>query len=136
LLRKNCADLQGFNSLQCGIWSESCVLHVRSESAGSAWGLQFEPVPGASDGVAGHSVATLIDLLPGKYCDLLKLDIEGAETEVFSEGSLDWISRAAVILVETHGELARNVVTRVAEARGFHIAPVGDKIMLWRKAIA
>jgi Methyltransferase FkbM domain len=45
-------------------------------------------------------VAILVDMLPDRYCDLLKFDIEGAEVDVFSEGNLDWIDRVAVILVE------------------------------------
>jgi Methyltransferase FkbM domain len=90
----------------------------------------------APDGVAGHTVAILVDMLPDRYCDLLKFDIEGAEVDVFSEGNLDWIDRVAVILVEPDGGLARNFVTRVAEARGFRVAPAGDKIILWREAVA
>ena len=135
VLERNCVDLKGFDRLQCGIWGSACSLRVRGGSARSAWGLQFEPVPaGSSDGIAAEPMATLVDRLPGKHCDLLKLDIEGAETDVFSQEDLHWISRVSVILIETHGKLARDTVTKVAEAWGFQIRPVGEKIMLWRQA--
>jgi FkbM family methyltransferase len=137
MLRKNCAELNAFDSLQCGIWGSACTLCVRPESTDSAWGLQFEPVsPGTAGGIAGRTMRTLLSLLPGQHSDLLKLEIEGAELDVFSDEHLDWIDRVAVILIEPHGEAARDVVTSVAAAREFQIDPVGEKLMMWRKAAA
>jgi FkbM family methyltransferase len=134
MLERNCASLKDVDRLQCGIWGSACSLRVSEGSDHSAWGLQFEPVPaGTSGGIAALPMAALIDRLPGGHCDLLKLDIEGAETDVFSQGDLDWIGRVSVILIETHGDLARETVMNVAHAWGFEIAPVGEKIMLWRE---
>jgi hypothetical protein len=45
LLQKNYADLKGFDSLQCGILGSACSLQVRSEQAGSAWGLSIRAPP-------------------------------------------------------------------------------------------
>ncbi len=36
------------------------------------------------------------------YVDILKIDIEGAELEIFSEGSEEWLSKIGLIIVETH----------------------------------
>jgi FkbM family methyltransferase len=135
MLRKNCADMKDFDSLQCGIWGSTCSLGLRNGSELSAWGLQFGPLPpGASDGIAGQTVSTLVNLLPGRYCDLLKLDIEGAEIDVFQRENLGWIDQVGVILVEPHGDLAHNLIAEVAEAGRFRITPVGEKLMLWRPA--
>ena len=34
--------------------------------------------------------------------DLLKLDIEGAEREIFGTGDLDWMNRTRAIIIELH----------------------------------
>lgn len=133
VLEKNCGNRKDIHRLQCGIWGSACSLRVRSDSPRTAWGLQFEPVPaGSSDGIAAYPMSTLIDRLPGQHCDLLKLDIEGAEADVFLQEPLDWIDRVSVILIETHGKAARDALTRVVNDRGFHVRPVGEKSMLWR----
>jgi hypothetical protein len=84
--------------------------------------------------VASDTVPALIDLLPGKHCDLLKLDIEGAELGVFTMPDLSWIERVSVILIETHGAEARNAVNFAASLFGMKIEQVGEKVMLSRSA--
>ena len=42
--------------------------------------------------------------------DLFKCDIEGAEIEVFSNGSLAWLRRTACVLIELHNAEAARVV--------------------------
>jgi FkbM family methyltransferase len=134
ILEKNCQGLSKVALVMCGIWGSQCSLGARLDSTKSAWGLQFEPVPdGTTGSIRARTVSSLIDLLPEKHCDLLKLDIEGAESDVFSQADLDWIKRVSVILIETHGREARKIVVAVASTWGFEISPVGEKIMLWRK---
>ena len=42
--------------------------------------------------------------------DLFKCDIEGAEIDVFSKGSLAWLRRTACVLIELHNSEAERVV--------------------------
>jgi FkbM family methyltransferase len=133
ILRRNLESLPRVDIKQLGIWGFRCHLQVTPETRGSTWGFQFTPVPpNVSGAVRAETIAGLIDLLPGRRCDLLKLDIEGAEKSVFGEEELDWADRVSVILVEAHGDEARQLVRKFATGRGFSISMAGEKMMLVR----
>ncbi len=132
MLKRNCSSLDSVQFIQKGIWGISCRLHVRPESTKEAWALQFEPVIGASEeGIPAESIPMLLAQIPGGHCDLLKLDIEGAETNVFQQNDLSWIDHVSVILIETHGPAANEAVQAAANKFALKSRQVGEKLMLW-----
>jgi FkbM family methyltransferase len=60
--------------------------------------------------VEGISVADLLRDFGWERVDLLKMDIEGAELEVLSRGTEEWLDRVRVLAVEFHFQ--RTVVGR------------------------
>jgi FkbM family methyltransferase len=56
-----------------------------------------------SPAVSGLTINKIIELSGFPTVDLLKVDIEGAERELF-RGNLDWLSRVGVIAIEFHGD--------------------------------
>ena len=132
VLKRNCSSLSSIQFVQKGIWGTSCRLSVRPESTKEAWALQFEPVISESgEGIPAESVPMLLAQFPGGTCDLLKLDIEGAETNVFQQNDLSWIDNVSVILIETHGPAAREAVQAAANKFALKCRQVGEKLMLW-----
>ena len=57
------------------------------------------------------TVPALMQSLGWEHIDLLKIDIEGAEEDVF-RGSPDWLSRVGVIVGEIHGSYDRTSLSR------------------------
>jgi FkbM family methyltransferase len=132
ILERNCSSLSSVELVQKGIWGTSCRLRVRPGSTAEAWALQFEPSVGeGSGGVAAESVPMLLAQIPGGHCDLLKLDIEGAETNVFRQNDLSWIDSVSVILIETHSSAASDAVQAAANKFALKSRQVGEKLMLW-----
>lgn len=87
-------------------WYEDGMLHVHKKSDEGvdlgAWGVQVSKSTHRSDGeVAAFSLPTLIDKLDGDI-DILKVDIEGAELEVFEKNATEWLRRVKLITIETH----------------------------------
>jgi len=86
--------------------------------------------------------------------DLLKLDIEGAEREIFDAGDLDWMNRTHTIMIELHDRFCPGceaAFLNAARRFGFEItqqttgnivaqrtrAPlVGPTITSWRKRLS
>ena len=58
--------------------------------------------------------------------DILKIDIEGAEKEIFESGNLDWLSKIKILVIETHD------ITKPGCARAFFNALHGkfDKLYI------
>ena len=88
--------------LQAALWSENTTIHLIDPGAG-AWGFMTEPAG------EGHTIlAITVDRLMSDHgidhIDILKVDIEGAEKEVFADTSA-WIDRVDSIIVELHERL-------------------------------
>lgn len=92
--------------IRAAVWSECRPLRIVPESrAVGEWGLRVEP---AADGdVDGVTIAELLDRCRARLpIDILKMDIEGAETEVF-RGRHTWLGDTRYIAIELHGPVAR-----------------------------
>lgn len=102
LLLKNTAPYPNIQAVRAALWSESGLIGVVDSGTG-AWGFRTEA---SSEALVTNSVraATLDELLDEygfDHVDLLKMDIEGAEVEVFADTS-EWIDRVNVVVAELH----------------------------------
>jgi len=132
ILKRNCASLSSIELVRKGIWGTTCRLRVRPGSPTENWGWQFEPdTSETAEGIPAESIPMLLARFPKSHCDLLKLDIEGGETNVFQQEDLSWLNRVSVILIETHGQAATEVVQAVSHRFALKSMPVGEKLMLW-----
>ena len=60
--------------------------------------------PGSEGGVEAYDVPALIKAGGGGPVDLLKVDIEGGEREVFGKGAEAWLPSVKNIAIEFHGD--------------------------------
>lgn len=74
---------------------------VRFSDRGKSYERRIEPQGVA---VPALSIVDVIRRSEFERVDLLKVDIEGAEVELFS-GDLSWLNRVDAIMIELHGEL-------------------------------
>lgn len=75
-------------------------------------------------GGEGHEVNVttvqhLLERFPDGQIDILKLDIEGAETELFSGDAAPWLGAVNHIIVETHGPESTSAVLSTLERNGW-----------------
>jgi FkbM family methyltransferase len=52
--------------------------------------------------ISGYTLQQVLDYSGFDRCDLLKVDIEGSETRLFS-GNVDWLQKVGSIAIEFHG---------------------------------
>jgi len=70
-----------------------------------AWGFRVQALkiaPAAEERIPSLTIENLMRRSPNDCIDLLKLDIEGAEIEVFSIGAEKWLEKVKVIVIELH----------------------------------
>ena len=91
--------------IEAAIWSHPCRLVVEHH-AGNEWAVQVRP---ARAGEAGDVDGVDIPSLGLTAIDILKIDIEGAERELFGPGAEGWIPTARTIAVELHGAACAQV---------------------------
>ena len=71
------------------------------------WGFQVSDQPDGDTTLLGHTIPELMRLADFPRIDLLKLDIEGAERELFDYGGAAWLRSVRILIVEFHDEIQK-----------------------------
>ena len=107
LLQANTAAYPGVIALQAALWGTNAELDLIDPGLGT-WGYTTDERDhaGGLPGTTRHTVpAITVDKLMQDFglskIDILKIDIEGAEREVFADTSA-WIDKVDAIIVELH----------------------------------
>jgi hypothetical protein len=87
---------------------------------------------GRGEQLPSYTIQDLIDAGEQQRIDILKLDIEGAETEIFSAANLEWIERVNCLIIEVHGDAAREAVSAAMRNRGYRSESIGEKLVFHR----
>lgn len=89
-------------TIQAAVWPKPA--NLRMVSGMSYWASQVEETSDGDAGiVAAVDISSLLAPFPGQRVDILKVDIEGAEVQLFSEKTEEWINRVDVCAAELHG---------------------------------
>jgi len=131
-LVKNTAQLKNVTPLQKALWKNDGILDVDVNS-NESWSFKVKE---SSIGIKDHSLiveAISIDALIKQFninvIDILKVDIEGAEYELFSENYEFWLPRVKYIMIELHDGYRSGCSTNVMKA----LARFNFSIRLTRK---
>jgi FkbM family methyltransferase len=120
ILRRNVAPYPNVHPLRAGLWSHRAYLKITNPT-GDAWAFQVtETDQSDADRIEALSVADVCATCNVDRIDLLKVDIEGAEYEVFSRNVEPWINRVALLMIELHDHLnpgCSAAVDRATEGR-------------------
>jgi FkbM family methyltransferase len=118
MLKKNTALYANITCIRAALWKNDTTVTIADSGLGH-WG--FQAVEEKDSGQAGScqveaiSVDSLMARFAVGYIDLLRVDIEGAEQEVFENASR-WIDNVGVIAIELHDRL------RAGCSRAFYLA--------------
>jgi FkbM family methyltransferase len=135
MLVENTRPYERIHPVHGAVWSRSESLHIVNPSSGSA-SFRVGPVSGADElAVRGYSIEELLaEAVPAgrkSYLLAVKIDIEGAESEVFS-GECAWMEDLPLLAIETHDWLlpgqgtSRNLYRSIARYR-FDVIPGTEK---------
>lgn len=102
LLKENTVNYQNIKLINSGIWNKNALLKIRDAGRGY-WEAMVEEVASIQEG--SFESVTIGELLKNsgyERIDILKLDIEGSEKEIFSDKYEDWLSKVNIIIMELH----------------------------------
>ncbi len=105
LVERNIAAYPRVQAMRCGVWPRSAELVIENPEAKS-WAFRVRE---AREGESGFPAVGLIDLLeahPARCIDILKLDVEGAEKELFADDKCaNWLARTRMMFIELHDRI-------------------------------
>jgi len=102
LLQRNVRAYPNAVPVNAGLWPRAAQLVVDNPEARS-WAFRArERTDDGANSVPGLSVADVMQRFGATRVDLLKVDIEGGEREVFGPEAEEWLDRVNLIAIELH----------------------------------
>jgi FkbM family methyltransferase len=130
VLEKNLLPYAGrYQVVQAAVWPHKEKLQFQSSSSGfgKEWARSVERASSSSsDLIETVDIPRLIQLSCFERISILKVDIEGAERELFSSGSNAWLDRVDNIVIELHNECCREAFFKVIDPERFDISSCGE----------
>ena len=122
ILCRNTRDLGTVEAVHAAIWSDDTTLSVETTDQAGArladWGFQTKDVPAGPNAqrVEALGMQSLLHRFNLHRVDLLKVDIEGAEHELFGPFAARWLPKVQNVLIETHERFRPGSDRRVTDA--------------------
>jgi FkbM family methyltransferase len=131
LVRKNVSRLERVDVVEAAAWPRPARLALVDPGKGF-WGMRVSE--DAAGEVAAVTIQDLLDRAGADRIDILKIDIEGAEAELFSENTA-WLGRVGVLVLELHDRFVpgcRAALDGAIERSGvrFHELQRGEDVLL------
>jgi FkbM family methyltransferase len=122
--------------LRAALWGNLSRMRVSAPDLVGSWASTVAPIAadGEEEGIDGINLNTLFSRYHLDRVDLLKIDIEGAEYDVFANGDLGWLDKVRCIQVELESPEAEIAFFRAVEGRGFALTRSLDVVIATRQA--
>jgi FkbM family methyltransferase len=135
VLKKNADCYKGIHCINSGIWSKKTNLRVVDKFGGGANALVVEETDG--EGFQAITIQDIVGDFSFPYLDLVKIDIEGSEIEVFKDCD-SWLSKTRILIIELHDHCSpgssRNFIKAMAR-HSFDIHLAGDALFCINKSL-
>ncbi|WP_341891694.1 FkbM family methyltransferase [Variovorax sp. YR752] len=133
LASRNVEGLGNVQLLRAAVWCEDG--EVRYDASADADAFAVGSGGAAQRSVEALTMGTLLDRCGVSRADYVKLDIEGAEKDLFERGELGWLQRVEQISIELHGTLKAPELMALLREHGFQAAKDArhwDTVVAWR----
>ena len=120
VLLKNTASYDNVVAIQAAVWSANGTVDIVDPGLGN-WGFQVGSVAGRESKSVMTCRGMTIDKIMSDhgidFIDILKMDIEGGEKEVFEDAD-KWIGKIGILTVELHDRLKEGCSRSLENATG------------------
>ena len=107
LLQKNVELYENITCLNAAIWCENKNLAVNDQGLGH-WGYMVQETTSKSNElIKAYSIDQLMHEMGLSRIDVLKIDIEGSEKELFEKNYRNWLCKVRAIIIELHDHLRK-----------------------------
>ena len=100
MLRENTMSYPNISVIHAGIWHKAAWLEIENPQD-AEWAFRVRETEAHEGALRSITIDEILEQSGSASIDILKLDIEGAEKEVFSCNP-GWISRVNVLIIELH----------------------------------
>ncbi|MDB5198176.1 MAG: FkbM family methyltransferase [Chitinophagaceae bacterium] len=107
-LNINLRPYNNIHTLNVGIWNKKAILKITDKYNYGKWGMITEEIEKNTIGsISSVTIDEIMQTFKLDKIDILKLDIETAERELFSSGYASWLPMVKVIVIELHDSISK-----------------------------
>jgi FkbM family methyltransferase len=105
LLVRNCSGMANVTLRRAAVWNSDTPLQIENPNA-EKWAFRVTPATRNGSGITALTIPQILAQSNHDTIDILKLDIEGAERDLFRSGCEEWLPRVKIIIIEFHDRFA------------------------------
>jgi len=105
LLRENTLNYKNIELLNAGIWNKNTYLRIRDIGVRKDSFMVEEVNLDEQGSFRAVTIGEILRKSGYDTIDILKLDIEGAEKEVFSANYEEWLNKVNIVIIELHDRM-------------------------------
>lgn len=138
LLEANCIPYEKIFPVKAGVWSHSCHLKVVDTGQGNNAFTVEEVRASTPDTIEAWSIGDIMKKQQWSTIDIVKLDIEGSEKQVFQSNYESWLPKTKVLFVELHDRMVHGCSKALFTAISkydFTCEIAGENLLLVNKAL-
>ena len=138
MIKRNIQYYDNVFVVQAALWNKHTSVSVSDKRGMGKWSLIAEE-SGSNEIKGQQSLTVTIDEIMQQYdlqfIDLLKMDIESAEREVFADNYFNWLPKTKVIIIEMHDWLkpgcAKSFFTAINKTfNAYCYGQVGENVII------
>ena len=137
ILQKNLAPYgERFSAIHAGVWPSDSPLKIANERLGDGleWGVTVRPCrPGEQMDIPGINIGDILARTPYPRISILKIDIEGSESEVFAAHYESWLPQVDNIAIELHSADADRIFKQAIASEHFDLTQSGELTVGYRE---
>ena len=109
LLKMNVANLSDVTTVKGGLWNAKMKMRISDKYNMGKWAMVVDEAPpdDPEGTVEGFTIDRIMEIGGFDQIDLLKLDIETAERDLFSKNFENWLPRTRAIVIELHDRMLK-----------------------------
>jgi len=105
LIKKNTEKFKDIHPVKAGVWNRTTNLEIIPGKDNGNWSFSVKETDHPNEKtIPSVCIADLMKQHGINEIDLLKIDIEGAELELFSNNYESWLPRTKALIIETHDQ--------------------------------
>jgi FkbM family methyltransferase len=112
--KKNVEHYKNITLLNGAIWHNNDTLFLVDNGLGEA-GFMVNDGKGTIE-IKAFTIPNLMEIMNANIIDILKIDIEGAEKEIFENNTDLWLPKTKIVIVETHDRYRKGTSKAVFSA--------------------
>lgn len=109
MLCRNVANYKNVTPMHAAIWHKSAGMSIKNPAEFAAGFEVAESSDNSGFAIKGVTINEILKSRNWDYADIIKIDIEGAEFELFANNPHEWLAKTRCLVIELHDNLKPGV---------------------------